>query len=175
MFYIMIFQLSSELLNYDVLWFTFTCGDHVVLTPFCGDYLCVHYFYVPWLIMTSQWVIILLRMPHCGIILGNDVTMDIHCDVTMGNDVTMYTYHGTTMHNNVAMNLFCYILLSQIMILLFPQHSYTKTIYTLSCSCNNFNTNQSISFPLFTKPLISSCYIIYHNCPANEVIQWHSH
>ncbi len=24
---------------------------------FCGDYPCVHYFYVPWLIMTSQWVI----------------------------------------------------------------------------------------------------------------------
>ncbi len=33
---------------------------------FCGYYPCVHYFYFPWLIMTSQWVMTLLGMPYCG-------------------------------------------------------------------------------------------------------------
>ncbi len=63
----------------------------------------------------------LLRMHHCGIIVGNDVVRDIHCDVTMDNDVAMCTFHGITVHNDVAMNLFCYILLRQCMILLFHQ------------------------------------------------------
>ncbi len=53
---------------------------------------CAHYFYVQRLIMTSQWPMMLLRMPHCGITLGNDVARAIHCDVTMGNDdIAMYT------------------------------------------------------------------------------------
>ncbi len=55
--------------------------------------------------MTSQWVITLLGMPHCGTTMGNDVAMDVHYDVTIDNDV--------------AMNLLCYVLLHQIMILLF--------------------------------------------------------
>ncbi len=55
-------------------------GDHVVHT----------YFYVPWLIMTSQWVMMLLGMPHCGTTMGN-ITRDIHYDVTMDNDIAMCT------------------------------------------------------------------------------------
>ncbi len=43
--------------------------------------------------MTSQWVMMLLRIPHCGITMGNDDANDINCDVTMGNGVAMYTYH----------------------------------------------------------------------------------
>ncbi len=54
-------------------------------------YPCVHYFYVPQLIMTSQWVITLLGMPHCDTTMGNNVARDIHYDVTMDNDVAMYT------------------------------------------------------------------------------------
>ncbi len=72
--------------------------------------------------MTSQWVISLLGMPHCGITMVNDNVRDIHFDVTMGNDIAMCTsYHGITIDNDVAMNLFCYVLLCQIMILLFYQ------------------------------------------------------
>ncbi len=97
-------------------------GDHID-TTFCEDYLYVYYFYVPWLIMTSQWVIMLLRITHSGITLCNDVARVIHCDVTMGNDVAMCTYHGITMDNDVAMNLFYYVLLQQIMILLFHQET----------------------------------------------------
>ncbi len=82
-------------------------GDHVVLTTFCGYYPCVYYFYVPWLNMTSQWVMTLIRMPHCGITVGNDIARDMHCDITMGNDVAMCMYHGITLHKDVAMNLFC--------------------------------------------------------------------
>ncbi len=37
--------------------------------------------------------------------MGNDIAKDIHYDVTMDNDI--------------AMNLFCYVLLHQIMLLLF--------------------------------------------------------
>ncbi len=61
---------------------------------FGGDHHCAHYlyyFYVPWLIMTSQWVMTLLEMSHCGITIDNDVAMDIHCDVTMDNDIAMCT------------------------------------------------------------------------------------
>ncbi len=57
--------------------------------------------------MTSQWVMMLLRMPHCGITVGNDVAKGMHCDVAMPNDVAMCTYHGITMYNDFAMNLFC--------------------------------------------------------------------
>ncbi len=46
------------------------------------------------LIMTSQWVMTLLRMS----IVGNGVARDIHCDVTMSNDIAMCSYHGITMH-----------------------------------------------------------------------------
>ncbi len=47
----------------------------------------------------------LLGTTHGGTTIGNNVARDIHYDVTMDNDV--------------AMNLFCYVLLLQIMILLF--------------------------------------------------------
>ncbi len=52
-----------------------------VLTTFCGYYSCVHYFYVPWLIMTLQWVMMLLGKPHCGTTMGNNVARDIHYSV----------------------------------------------------------------------------------------------
>ncbi len=71
--------------------------------------------------MTSQWVMILLGMPHCGTTMGNNIARDIHYDVTMDINIAMFTLHGITMDNNVAMNLFCYVLLHQIMILLFHQ------------------------------------------------------
>ncbi len=64
--------------------FLLSGGDHP-----CAHYL--HYLYVPWLIMTSQWVMTLLGMPHCGTTLANDDARDIHCDITMDNDVTMCT------------------------------------------------------------------------------------
>ncbi len=57
--------------------------------------------------MTSQWVMTLLGMPHCGKTMGNDIARDVHYDVTMDNDV--------------AMNHLSYVLLHQIMILLFHQ------------------------------------------------------
>ncbi len=63
----------------------------------------------------------LLGMPHCGTTMGNNVVRNIHYDVTMDINVAMFTLHGITMDNNVAMNLFCYVLLHQIMILLFHQ------------------------------------------------------
>ncbi len=47
----------------------------------------------------------LLGMPHCGTTMGDNVTRDIQYDVIMDNDI--------------ARNLFCYVLLRQIMILLF--------------------------------------------------------
>ncbi len=59
-------------------------GDHP-----CAHYL--HYFYVACLIMTSQLLMTLLGMLHCGITMGNDFTKDIHCNVTMDNYVTMCT------------------------------------------------------------------------------------
>ncbi len=49
----------------------------------------------------------LLGMPHCGTTMSNDIARDIHYDVTMDNDVDM--------------NLLYYVLLCQIMILLFHQ------------------------------------------------------
>ncbi len=113
---------------YAVLWLMFTWSPYLwslvgitlcsllfaVITP------CVYYFYVPWLIMTSQWVMILLRMPHCGTTVGNGIARDIgHGDITMGNHIAMCTYHGITVHNDIAMNLFWYVLLCQIMILRF--------------------------------------------------------
>ncbi len=54
----------------------------------CAHYL--HYFYVPSLIMTSQWVMTLLGMLHCSTTMGNDVARDIYYDVTM-DDITMCT------------------------------------------------------------------------------------
>ncbi len=41
--------------------------------------------------MTSQWVMTLLGMPHCGTTMGNDVARDMHYDVTMDNDIAMCT------------------------------------------------------------------------------------
>ncbi len=56
---------------YAVLWLVFTWSSHPwspmeitpVLTTFCGYYPSVHYFYVPWLIMTSQWLMMLVECP----------------------------------------------------------------------------------------------------------------
>ncbi len=101
--------------HYAVLWLVFRWSPHPwspveitpVLTTFCGYYPCVHYIYVQWLIMTSQWVMTLLRMPHCGTTMSNDIARDVHYDVSMDNDI--------------AMNLLCYVLLHQIMLLLFHQ------------------------------------------------------
>ncbi len=62
------------------------------------------------------------RDAHCGLIMGSDIDSDIHCDITMGNCIAMYTY-GITMHNGVVINLFFYVLLHLIRILLF--HQYT--------------------------------------------------
>ncbi len=90
-----------------------------VCTTLCGDYPCGHSFMIQYLIMISPWVIALLGIPHCGITMDNDASRNIHCDVTMGNDITMCPDHNITMHNNIAMNLFCYVLLCKIMILLF--------------------------------------------------------
>ncbi len=71
--------------------------------------------------MTSQWLMTLLGMPHCGTTMSNDVAGDIHCDATMDNDIAMCTQHAITMDSDIARNLFCYILLLQIIILLFHQ------------------------------------------------------
>ncbi len=60
----------------------------------------------------------LLGMPHCGTTMGNDIARDIHYDVTMDNDITVCKQHSIT-KDDIAMNLFCYLLLRQIMILLF--------------------------------------------------------
>ncbi len=100
-----------------------------MLTTFCGDYLSMLYFYGICFIMTSQWVPILLGMPHCGITmgnynvstLGNVIARYIKCDVTMGNNIVICSYHCITMGNDVAANLFCYVLLRQLMILMFHQ------------------------------------------------------
>ncbi len=60
----------------------FSCDLHILdfqwrlpMCPlhFCGYYTYVHYVYVPWLIITSQWPMTLLGMHHCGTIMGNDV------------------------------------------------------------------------------------------------------
>ncbi len=70
----------------------FECDLHTLISG--GDHPCahyLHYFYVPWLIMTSQWVMTLLGMPHCGTTMGNDVARDIHYDITMDNDIAMCT------------------------------------------------------------------------------------
>ncbi len=77
---------SSDLYILDLRWRLPMCS-----LLFCGYYPCVHYFYVPWLIMTSQWLMTLLGMPYCDTIMGNDVARDIHCDATMDNDVAMCT------------------------------------------------------------------------------------
>ncbi len=77
---------SRDLHILDLWWRSPLCSLFVVdFTP------CVHYFYVPWLIMTSQWFTTLLGMPHCGTTMGNDIARDIHCDVTMDNDIAMCT------------------------------------------------------------------------------------
>ncbi len=39
-------------------------------TTLCGDYLCAHYFYVPRLIIASQWVMMLLGDAHYYITMG---------------------------------------------------------------------------------------------------------
>ncbi len=50
---------------------------------------------------------------HCNMTMGNSIARDIHCNITMSNDIAM-----CIMHNDVAMNLFWYVLLCLLMILL---------------------------------------------------------
>ncbi len=60
----------------------FSCDLHILdlqwrlPNTFCGDYSWVQYFYVTGLIMASQWVMMLLWMPQCGITMGDDVVMN---------------------------------------------------------------------------------------------------
>ncbi len=87
--------------HYAILWLVFTWYPYPwspveitpVLTTFCWYYPDVHYFYVPWLIMTSQWIMTLLGMPHCGTTNGIDVARDIHCDTTI---ITLLCVHNMT-------------------------------------------------------------------------------
>ncbi len=69
---------------------------------------------------------------------GNDVTRDIHCNITIVNDVAMCIYHGITMHNNIARNLFCYVLLCQVLILLFHQETLNYTRKPLKSISNKY-------------------------------------
>ncbi len=86
--------------------------------------------------MTSQWAMMLLRMPHCGITVGNDVAKDIHCDITMGNDFAMCIYHGITMHNDVAMNLLLCITMPNYDIAVSPVNSLNYTLEPLKSISN---------------------------------------
>ncbi len=123
-------------------------GNHVVLTTFCGDYPCVHYFYVPWLVMTSQWVMMLLKVSHCGITVGNVIARDIHCDITMGNGIAMCTYHGITMHNEVAM------------------YYYAKLWYCCPVDSWNFPTQKRFTWtPQSDHSLTCSCYNTFKLLP----------
>ncbi len=79
------------------------------------------------MVMTSQWIMKLLRMPHYGITVGNDVSRDIHCDVTMGSDIAMCKYHGITMHNDFAMNLLLCITTPNYDIVVLPVNSKLYT------------------------------------------------
>ncbi len=56
---------------------------------------------------------------HYDITMGNNVSRDN--DVTMGtcNNIAMCTYQSITVHNGIAMNLFCYVLSSLCLIVLF--------------------------------------------------------
>ncbi len=66
-------------------------------------------------------------MTHYDITMDHDVVRDIQYDITMDNDVAMCARYGITMDNNIAMKLFCYVLLHQIMILLFHQNLQNYT------------------------------------------------
>ncbi len=77
---------TSSICNYSVLLLVYTWSPYPwspveitpVLTTFYGYYPRVHYVYVLWHIMISQWLMTLLRMPHYGTTMGNDVARDIH-------------------------------------------------------------------------------------------------
>ncbi len=83
----------------------------------CAHYL--HYFYVPWLIMASQWVMMLLGMPHCGIqwvmtLLGTSIVtsqwiMTLHCVYNMVSQWIM-TLLGTSfpMYYYVKLGYCCF-------------------------------------------------------------------
>ncbi len=95
------FQISVyQSMVLSVLWLVFMWSPYPwspgeitpLLSTFCGYFHCVHYFYVPWLIMTSQWVMTLLRMPHCSITVGNDIVRDI-CMVTSQWVMTLLCVH----------------------------------------------------------------------------------
>ncbi len=71
----------------------------------------------------------LLGMPQSSTTIGNNIARDIHYDITMDNEIAICTQHGITMDNDIPMNFFCYVLLCQIMILLF--HSlHSLKLYT---------------------------------------------
>ncbi len=86
---------------------------------FGGHHPCAHY--ILWRLplcalllhcMTSQWVTMLLGMPHYGITMGNDIARVM---------MLLCVHHNAFIYNDIAMNLVCYVLLCQIMILLFHQ------------------------------------------------------
>ncbi len=68
-----------------------------VLATFCGDYLSVHYFYVPWLIMTSQWITRLLGIPIMAsqwvmMLLGTSIVMSQWVMTFLWTSFAMYYY-----------------------------------------------------------------------------------
>ncbi len=100
-----------------------------------GYYPGVHYFL--WILLLCTLLLCsithydirmrndIARDTHCNITMGNDVVREIHCDVTMSNDVVIK-------HNNVAINLFGYVLLQLIMILLFHHKTLHKSLKSIS-------------------------------------------
>ncbi len=132
-----IFTLFWHLFNMHVisttpcLYCTMACFHVISISLISGvDHPCALYF----LCRLSLCTLLLCCMTHYDITMGhnidryaplwiaigNDISRDIHCDVIMDNNVAMCTYHGIII-DNVAMNLLCYVLLHQIMILLFHQ------------------------------------------------------
>ncbi len=80
-FSIVVVSIFHQWLLEIVLCRTMTCFERDLHTLISiGDHPCacyLHYFYVPWLIMTSKWVMTLIGMPHCGttMLLGTSIMM----------------------------------------------------------------------------------------------------
>ncbi len=70
-----------------------------MLTTFCGDCPCAHYF----LWRLPLCTLLLHSMTHYDITMGNDVARDAHCNITMGNDIAKDIHCDVTMSNDVAM------------------------------------------------------------------------
>ncbi len=102
------------------------------MTPRIFFFFYMHYFCTISVDWCEIWklplcTLLLCFMTHYNITMGNDITRDAHCNITMGNDVARDIYCDTTMSNDIVMrtsqciimNLFCYILLHLLKILLF--------------------------------------------------------